>query len=386
MNPTAQKLYYPSLDGLRGIAILLVIGCHNYNFLPLFNFGWIGVDLFFVLSGFLITDILLRTRNDKGFIQNFYLRRALRIFPLFYLSILLYFLLAPLVAQFHAQFEYYSEHKEMVWLHLLNWLYIFHERPDHTLLFNHNWSLSLEEQFYLVWPFLILLLRNTKHLTIAIVSLLCLSILSRFISWSLLGNGDQNFLFQYMTRLDGLCIGSLIALWKYIDASTVRKKAFRLLISIASIHVIAWIIIKQGGLHIPHFYILGYTSIAAIFGYIVWYAIESKNKILASFLTSSILRKTGQVSYGLYMFHWPVLIMCQTFMAKTLSNHGISNYASNWIIATTAFASAMLLSIASYFLFEKKILSLKDVITASGFFPQLRHRIFVFIRSVVTVK
>ncbi|MEI9808490.1 MAG: acyltransferase [Bacteroidota bacterium] len=87
-----NRSYYPALDGLRGIAIILVLCCHNFNFLPHFELGWIGVDLFFVLSGFLITDILLRTKETKNFLQNFYIRRILRIFPLYYGALLLFFL------------------------------------------------------------------------------------------------------------------------------------------------------------------------------------------------------------------------------------------------------------------------------------------------------
>src|SRR5512144_2577839 len=102
MKPTTStRSYYPALDGLRGIAIILVICCHNFDFIPYLRFGWIGVDLFFVLSGFLITDILLQTRDDKNYLQNFYLRRILRIFPLYYGVLLLFFALAPALQALH---------------------------------------------------------------------------------------------------------------------------------------------------------------------------------------------------------------------------------------------------------------------------------------------
>jgi len=76
MNPaTANRSYYPALNGLRGVAIILVLCCHHLRFIPHFEFGWVGVDLFFVLSGFLITDILLKTKENKNFLSNFYIRR-----------------------------------------------------------------------------------------------------------------------------------------------------------------------------------------------------------------------------------------------------------------------------------------------------------------------
>ena len=121
MKPaTPHRSYYPALDGLRGIAILLVICCHNFDFLPYFKFGWIGVDLFFVLSGFLITDILLKTRDTKHFLRNFYIRRILKIFPLYYGVVLLFFVIAPALQKLHVQTTYYQINQPMLWLHLQN--------------------------------------------------------------------------------------------------------------------------------------------------------------------------------------------------------------------------------------------------------------------------
>ena len=91
MDPAEiQKPYYPALDGLRGLAILLVVVYHNFGFIDYFFFGLLGVDLFFVLSGFLITDILLRSLGQKNFLRSFYMRRVLRIFPLYYLTLVIF--------------------------------------------------------------------------------------------------------------------------------------------------------------------------------------------------------------------------------------------------------------------------------------------------------
>src|SRR5262249_15937795 len=145
----------PELDGLRGIAILLVLMLHQTEALrdtgwrTFWSFGWAGVDLFYVLSGFLITGILLDARAQEGFFRRFYWRRVLRILPLYYLWLLFFTVvlplsgasLAPLLSARHGQLWW--------WVHLSNWHFAFgHEVPTGISI---AWSLSIEEQFYLLW-------------------------------------------------------------------------------------------------------------------------------------------------------------------------------------------------------------------------------------------
>src|SRR6185369_5004870 len=132
---------------------LAVLFRHNFDFLPLTKFGWVGVDLFFVLSGFLITDILLKTKEQKNYLVNFFIRRVLRIFPLYYGAIILFFVLAASAQQLRDQYQFYFSNQGMVWFHMQNWLYITKSEPTRYGMFIHFWSLSLEEQFYLIWPF-----------------------------------------------------------------------------------------------------------------------------------------------------------------------------------------------------------------------------------------
>ena len=106
---TLKKPYYPGLDGLRGLAILMVVLLHNFDFTNYFFFGWLGVDLFFVLSGFLITDILLNTIHTSHFLRNFYIRRILRIFPIYYLTLFICLLIIPLISYSAFDFHYYKQ-------------------------------------------------------------------------------------------------------------------------------------------------------------------------------------------------------------------------------------------------------------------------------------
>src|SRR5262245_16358318 len=165
-NQPASRSHYPGLDGLRGIAILLVILYHNFGFIPFLNYGWLGVDLFFVLSGFLITEILLKTRTTTNYFKNFYTRRVLRIFPLYYLCLILVIVIFPLIKNFPYDLSFYRENQVWFWFYLQNWMLIFKQWNDSAILLNHFWSLAVEEQFYIVWPLLVLLIRKPKQLLI----------------------------------------------------------------------------------------------------------------------------------------------------------------------------------------------------------------------------
>jgi peptidoglycan/LPS O-acetylase OafA/YrhL len=258
----------------------------------------------------------------------------------------------------------------MSWLHIQNWLYIIHQKPNDPLLLNHFWSLSVEEQFYLVWPFVILAVKNTRRLSQVACLILITCILSRFSSWLSFGDGYTNFSFQYMTRLDGLCIGSLIAIWRFGSYEQTKKKVIRLGLSVFSIHLVLFILARTVFTSLPHFRFLGYTSIATIFGIIVFFAIEKRNVYSKFLLENSVLRYFGKISYGLYVFHWPVLILFKIYFLSWVINNGFSYNAGYKVVSLTALAVAVLVSIASYHLFEKKMLTLKDIITEEGFFTR----------------
>lgn len=368
------RSYFPALDGLRGIAILAVILYHNFDFTSYFRFGWVGVDLFFVLSGFLITDILLKTKEDKNFLRNFYVRRVLRIFPLYYMILLLYFIFIPFLNQLNVQYNYYYNNQSMLWLHLQNWLYIFNQKPDNSMLLNHFWSLSVEEQFYLLWPFAILAVKTNQRLIRFVLAVLSACVLLRFLSWSYFGNGYTNFHFQSMTRIDGLCIGSLIAIWRSGDIKTYKAKIFRLSFILLSVHAFLFLLSKTFLKGIPNFPFLGYTSIAVIFGITVVYAIENKNSWIKIFLENRILKGLGKISYGLYVYHWPIMALLKLYLLNKIISLGWTPYYSHVFISLAATTIAIVVSKLSYEYFEKRILALKDVMTAEGFFTRLRQK------------
>jgi peptidoglycan/LPS O-acetylase OafA/YrhL len=164
-NP-APLGHLPELDGLRGLAILLVLFFHfaadlprNVIFLGPVYFGWSGVGLFFVLSGFLITRILLRTRRAEGYFRSFYVRRALRIFPL-YSGVLafctLLFVLFPVLRPMFPG----DRDRIFHWLYLGNWTPLLAGEDQRRM--GTFWSLAIEEQFYWIWPFIVWKVRPSR--------------------------------------------------------------------------------------------------------------------------------------------------------------------------------------------------------------------------------
>src|SRR5882762_4814287 len=175
----------PVLDGLRGIAILLVMVYHFWFYGFAFGrqtilermyshtagVGWIGVDLFFVLSGFLITGILYDSRNDPHYYRVFYARRTIRIFPLYYAFLALFCGIVPMALGFLHHPEVAPSHdsttaKLFVWSYTLNWYEGFKGFSIVSASLQHFWSLSIEEQFYLAWPFLVLTLTRRRLLSL----------------------------------------------------------------------------------------------------------------------------------------------------------------------------------------------------------------------------
>src|SRR5258706_11472560 len=178
-NPL-ERPRLPGLDGLRGLAILMVMMVHFGGttehgitgaalwFSRLTGAGWCGVDLFFVLSGFLITGILYDAKGAPGGLRNFYARRVLRIFPLYYGTLVVLFVILPLLAPGpNPGLEKVAQQQGWLWLYLSNFAAVF--IGDHTFAgglvqAGDFWALAIEEQFYLVWPLVVLTLRRGNRL------------------------------------------------------------------------------------------------------------------------------------------------------------------------------------------------------------------------------
>lgn len=360
MQPAGRQ-YFPALDGLRGLAILVIVIYHNFGFIEkYFFFGWLAVDLFFVLSGFLITDILLKELGSKNYLRNFYVRRLLRIFPLYYLSLVIFLIVLPQLNT-PLRLDYYTDNQVWIWTYLQNWLYVF-KNPTDTSSLNHLWSVAVEEQFYLFWPLVILLVKKPKHLLICIAFLLAAVFGLRLWAWMNHVSGFAYYNLYTFTRIDGICIGCTIALMQRINPGFLKKNTAFIVLSFAILNFAFFFVNRYYEFTFPYLALVGYTTFAMVLGLLVNQAVTRENKWINLFLDISFLKFFGRISYGFYLFHWPLYLWLSPYLSAWLEGF-TSGWVTQFIASLISTAAAILLSILSFNFFEKYFLRLKHKFT-----------------------
>ena len=356
---TTKQPHYPALDGLRGLAILLVLIYHNFDFTNYFFFGWLGVDLFFVLSGFLITDILLRTVDQPGFLQNFYTRRVLRIFPLYYLALILILLVLPNIKSISIDLSYYKDHQVFLWTYLQNWLYTFNH-PHGSKILLHFWSLAVEEQFYLLWPLTILLIKRPKILLAIAGGLLVVVGVTRFVLWNMhIENLAYANLFLF-TRIDGICVGCMLALLMRIDLMFLRRNIAWILVILAGFNFLFYFFNKIYSPGSPFLAFVGYTTFAILFGLLAYEGVLGKIRVINIIFNNAFMKFFGKISYGLYVYHWPVYVLLfPSFKRFFLNQASLPNFPANVMSALAVIFVSIIISVVSYRYFESYFLRLK---------------------------
>ncbi len=347
--------HFPALNGIRGVAILLVLVAHHFSFLGGVDIlGMLGVDLFFVLSGFLITHILIKTRNEPGFLKTFLKRRALRILPLYYLALLLYFLVTPLFEKLSVNYSYYVDQWPFLVFHLNNLAQIIYPKPGPPLLLNHFWSLSLEEQFYLIWPFIVLIISSLKRLLTVLIVLVLLVMVARFLLWHQLQSGYFYWHLSTNIRFDCLGAGCILAVL-YNYRITHFLKSYRILLGIVASVTFILIWVKfLFATSLPYYTIAGITFYAFICGMMIGKSILPGK--LQAWLSSPLLSFLGKISYGLYVWHFPIVMAMNLYFLPWFQKvSSMNTFLCQSISGFLGIAIAMLVSYISWKYFESPI-------------------------------
>lgn len=360
----------PALDGVRGLAILLVFFFH-YLFYPSGDapissaalralisparFGWTGVDLFFVLSGFLITGILCDTRENERYFRNFYVRRILRIFPLYYLLIVcLLALSAVLQARWQVGHLWFLAY-------LGNPAVVFH--PDLTQIspwirVTHLWSLAVEEQFYLVWPMVVYWVVDPRKLLRICWILIAVALGLRaglFFLHLLPPHGVYVLLF---CRMDALAVGSSLAILMRTQPS---GKVLRFLPIVGGLALVAALMIefvRRANQYDPFMLTVGYTLIAFGYAACLQQAIKSRT-VMHRLFRNAGLRFFGKYSYGLYVNHF-ILIPVLATLIPVFDRLTGSQTAAQLLFVSISLAVCLLVAMATYRWVESPFLRLKD--------------------------
>ena len=312
----------PALDGIRGIAIILVMIYHSLLFTRIsmtvasdklyyriVNSYWLGVDIFFVLSGFLITGLLYDTRENRRFFTTFYARRALRIFPVYYAALFVLFWIRPFFAASQELTRISMQGQLWYWGYAANLLIAMKGWSPFSLgLLDHYWTLAVEEQFYLIWPLIVFFFRRCTLIIICGIGI----VVSLGLRVALVSTGHivPAYVLTF-ARMDTLAVGALIALVAR------DPRGFSLLAKLAwpvagatSVGLLA-IALRRGGLFKsdPIVLSIGLTLLAFLGGaLIVLASVSHATTPLGKILGSASLRFFGRHSYALYVFHQPVFI------------------------------------------------------------------------------
>ena len=325
-----------------------------------FGFGWAGVDLFFVLSGFLITGILADSKLKPHYFRTFYGRRVLRIFPLYYGFLVVVFFILPMV---RTGAHVWPSTRIFFWTYTSNFYFAAHGWVTDNYL-THLWTLAIEEQFYFVWPIVIFFVTNTEHLRRGLLwAFISVSFLRCFLY--LIGVDFQVLYLNTFTRCDALMLGGYLAL----SVRSVNPHALKLMRPpwpiVAGFLTIAFLLSTMNG------FVLDWDAIpvvafcratfmfsvfAILFGWLIFAATHQPLGTISRLFSHPVLRWFGKYSYALYVLHVPVAYM-------------ILRSKISWLSSVPAYAEIELLllylgvcitaAFLSWHLYEKHFLTLK---------------------------
>ncbi|MCC7303045.1 MAG: acyltransferase [Bacteroidia bacterium] len=366
---TREGKEMPGLNALRFFAAFSVfighlelikyhLGLKNrYDMFERFNFGGIGVYFFFVLSGFLITWLLLQEKKKSGTvaIRAFYMRRILRIWPLYYLILILGFFLLPSIDFFEL---YPHGFRENFYLDLILYLIVF---PNLAFAIappvphiGQAWSIGVEEQFYLLWPVLMKYIRNTGGL---IFGLLGCYLLIKGTIWILTPDEPAQWwgvLRRYlaMSKFECMMVGGLGAWIVFRETKCVLSIIFHpiiLAVSLVLIPLLSWLLF-------PYHFLQDVVHLPLSFCFIIVILNVAKNQGSFLKLNNRYLDRLGKISYGFYMYHLMVLFLVVKLFAWSYREN---NWWTDAAVVPVAFMTSTAISWISYEYFEKRFIRMK---------------------------
>ncbi len=385
-SPSLSGAHVPALDGVRGLAILMVLVFHfvaqttatngvEAAVTRVLSYGLLGVDLFFVLSGFLITGLLYDARADPGYFRNFYMRRVLRIFPLYYGVLFVVFFILPLVPALRgSEIAGLGEHQAWAWLYGVN-VYVSIQGGWVLSYIEHFWSLAVEEHFYFVWPLIVwLLARRPRALMAAALGLAVLSLGARAAA-SLGGVNPVAIAVFTPFQLDALCLGGFFAVWLRQPGGEAGVRRALLPVALVAGAALAGEFglhrVTDVGLSLARAVRLGLFRVV-LASLLLWAVLAPASSLLVRFFRSRTMVTLGKYSYGLYVYHHFLSYYFVTHgtdlaLAGALGSHGLAVAVQ----AAGGMAASMGAAWLSYELFEKHFLRWKR------FWPSSRRTLVV---------
>lgn len=381
--------HIPALDGLRAVAILLVI-VHNAGSVDgqlsgiplrlwavLSNAGWAGVQLFFALSGFLITRILLESKGADGWLRNFYVRRVLRIVPLYYTLLAVVFFVAPHVALLTPLAGHPTRSSLWLWAYLSNWVSPFGGLPASL---PHVWSLAVEEQFYLIWPFVVALFAEGTVALISIGLIVCALVARIGLHAALPINVAHEAAYTFtIARCDAIALGALVALaFRNKRAfAFIRPRAFAAML-VAFVAVFCVMAIVHGlpaegtAAEVVEQPLVGVLSALMVFvcaAAVIGPRDVGIRRTFVECLSNRWMLSIGKYSYAIYIFQTPVNEILHASVRRFLiDGSDTRRFAAHVLYSVVVFGISTVLALVSWKLIEQPFLSLKR------FFPMSRPR------------
>ena len=367
--PRLCAVHIPALDGIRGLAILLVIP-HNTNLLleaafhgpayvvkEFLLFGWAGVQLFFVLSGFLISGALLDTQDSASYFRSFYARRVLRILPLYYGVLVVTFLVLTPLQLAPAETLHTQQHQIWLWAFLSNWT---EPRGLGVAGFDHFWSLAVEEQFYLLWP--LVLHRMPPQRVLRLCVAICVAAFGFRTAMRVAGYPPE-YVYEFtICRMDALALGAAAA-------ALVRLPSWKDRLERGS-RYLPWgaLVVWASGALLTHDYqrsgwqtqTFGMIALALAFTLLLLAAVRTyggRPTWLSRALCLAPLRSAGKYSYAMYVFHYPISKLLGIRLLGPAATAHSATIAVLYAAAVTLVT--YLCAWVSYHLYEQHFLRLK---------------------------